>query len=92
MTISQKYQVELSDIVSVKVSCLKCQTSVNIPPDKFKELRTHCPNCTEQWFVNDKDPSLRKVYQFVEFIKELGELPQTGKLSLSLEIAPPSQA
>jgi Zn-finger nucleic acid-binding protein len=89
MTISQRYQLEPSDILSINLSCDNCKTSVCIPPQRFQELGDYCPNCRHTWFTRN-DERMQKLRKIAGFIADLSEKNQPGPYHVTFEFNLPA--
>jgi ribosomal protein S27AE len=98
MTTQTKTFIELSDILSVRVECGKCHSTVTIPIDRKMSFSGmgHCPNCGEAWLQagpTTKEPEMKACFEMIrataDILKNWQEtltVMQSKGFSLTLEI------
>ena len=102
MTIRAKYFIDMSDLVSIRIECKRCKTTLSlaISEDLRVDSLNMCPNCKEPWFAlpgsSTMQPSLadfvRSVNRMASALRDWRKAMDTLNLpgfSLELEIKGP---
>lgn len=94
MTVHERTILQLSDVLALRLTCARCQSTATIPLEKFQQVPASCPGCREEWF--SRRPTDHERIQDAR-IRELGkllqELPQIkDPFELTLELVPGTSA
>jgi hypothetical protein len=53
MTLEARYYAELPDVLSVRIVCANCKSSVSIAPIEPNFIPSDCPHCKKPWFMEN---------------------------------------
>jgi hypothetical protein len=88
---TQKY-IDLSDFLTLKLTCVKCQSSLEIPilrnlsgREDAKKLDC-CPICLTEWASRDDGRYHQLISGFTGSLRSLKEATESAKLGFALTI------
>ena len=86
MTIEGHSYIEMSDIVAVRFTCMRCGTSTTYPLKNQQVVPFACDNCTEgKWFTDDRE----RAGKLKDLLDQLSRFPETyrsANLQLQFEL------
>src|SRR4051794_34789082 len=75
MTIQTKHFIEVSDIVTIRLSCKRCDSSLLLPllENLEPQLLSTCPQCYKPWVQDSNGAAVMagKIQQFVKALRNL---------------------
>ncbi len=93
MTADQRWIVDLSEVLAVRVECSKCGTAVVIRPDEWHDPPLQCPGCSGLWDLphvgDERSPLQHLGFGLQMLLKQAknaaqrgSELPYAAKLEM----------
>jgi hypothetical protein len=75
MTPNKRYLLDMSDLLSVRLTCHNCKASLSIPISHRQSIPDTCPHCSAAWLMRSSSDHVA----LAQFIEGLSVLQSRGK-------------
>jgi hypothetical protein len=89
MTIERKITMGLEDILAIAFECTACLSRLSVSPERFGEMPTKCPRCSQEWYLLDPaqyQPTASPFVNLTTSIKRLREVARKKEIPVGFNV------
>ena len=85
MVWEERFYAEPKDIISVRLTCMKCQSATTLPFDQGEYIPETCPICKEGWLLGGSS-DYQKVGWLLQSLNALSERSDKALCKIHIEL------